>query len=192
MFAAKQALTSPFFSGFYGECGGRFLPLLRRVCWKPWHLMFARHNDAAGDGTVLVDACQQQTFCHLLFHLLVWHVVALLDPESNLGPMRAPRRNAPLIESFVDCCTVYIAFLFTWLLPLTSFFLYLFFLTYFFLLIFPYLPFPLRIGPLLFQVRGCRRQPNLGLSCFSLFWVILFLCSWCMAILHCSKFSCSH
>ena len=106
------------------------------VCSKPWHLLFARHNDAAGDVTVLIDACRQQAFCHLLFHLLVWHVVALLDPESNLGPVRALQHNAPLIESFVDCGTMYIVCLFTWLSPLTSFFLYLFFLTYFSLLIY--------------------------------------------------------
>ena len=29
-------------------------------------------------------------------------------------------------------------------------------------------------------------------SSFSLFWVIAFLCSWCMLILHCSKFSYLH
>ena len=69
--------------------------------------------------------------------------------------------------------------------PLTSFFLYLFFLTY----LLAYLPFSFRIGPLHFQAGGHKRRPNLGLSCFSLFWVIVCLCSWCMVILRCSKFS---
>jgi len=53
--------------------------------------------------------------------------------------------------------------------PVTSFFLYLFSLAYLLL----YLPFSLRIGPHHFQARGCTRRPNLGLSCFNLFFVFL-------------------
>ena len=85
-------------------------------------------------------------------------------------------------------CYIYIVCLFTWLPPLTSFFLYLFFLTY----LLPYLPFPLRIGPLHFQARGCKRRLNLGLGCLSLSSIIVFLCSWCMVIVLCSEFSYSH
>ena len=85
-------------------------------------------------------------------------------------------------QHYIHCLLVYLA------CPLTSFFLYLFFLT----CLLPYLPFPLRIDPLHFQAGGCKRWPNLGLSCFNLFWVVVFLCPWCMAILHCSKFSYLH
>jgi len=44
---------------------------------------------------------------------------------------------------------------------------------------FPYLSFPLgyRVDPLDFQAVGCKRRPNLGFfGCFSLFYVIVFLC----------------
>jgi len=78
------------------------------------------------------------------------------------------------------CCLL----VFTWLPVLTIFFS---------LLIFPHLPTSLLTFS--FENRstsfpgGHKRRPNLGLGCFGLFWVIIFLCSWYMVILRCSKFS---
>ena len=62
------------------------------------------------------------------------------------------------------------------------------------ILIFPYLyssylPFPLRIGTLFLDQRSQEATKPGLMSCFSLFWVIVFLCSWCMVILHCKKSS---
>ena len=51
---------------------------------------------------------------------------------------------------------------------------------------FPYLSFPLRIVPLLFQAGGHKRRLNLGFfRCFSLFYIIVFLCFWCMIFVFC-------
>ena len=51
---------------------------------------------------------------------------------------------------------------------------------------FPYLSFPLRIDPLLFQAAGHKRWLNLGFfCCFSLFYIIVFLCFWCMIFVFC-------
>jgi len=45
---------------------------------------------------------------------------------------------------------------------------------------FPYLSFPLRLDPFSFQAGGHKRRQNLGfISCFSLFYVVVFLCFWC-------------
>jgi len=78
------------------------------------------------------------------------------------------------------CSIHYLLFLLGFLHLLPVFFTY-FFLTY----LLPYLPLPLRIGLLRFQPGGRKRPPNLSLSSFSLFSVIVFLCSWCMVILCC-------
>ena len=75
---------------------------------------------------------------------------------------------------YIYCLLVYLAS------PIYFVFLYLFFLIY----LLPYLPFPLTIGPPRFQAGDCKRRRNMGLSCFSLFRVIVFLCSWCIVILH--------
>jgi len=53
----------------------------------------------------------------------------------------------------------------------------------------PYLSFPLRISLLRFQAGRHKRRPYLLLSSLSLFWVVVFLCSWCVVSLHWSKFS---
>jgi len=45
-----------------------------------------------------------------------------------------------------------------------------------------YLPISLRIGPHCFQAGGRKRRPNLGLNCFSLFWVLVILCSWLLCV----------
>ena len=92
-------------------------------------------------------------------------------------PMRASGRNAPLIlllilALYMYCLLVYLAFFASPLFSLLNF-----------LYLSTSLTFPLRIGPLHFQAGGHKRRPNLGLSCFGLFWVIIFLCSWCMVIL---------
>jgi len=97
-----------------------------------------------------------------------WCLVQTVEPCGLHSIMH------PWFWHYIYCLLVYLAF------PLASFVLYLFF---------PYLSFPLRIGWHRFQTIGCKRLANLRLSCFSLFWVIVFLCSWCMAILCCSKFS---
>jgi len=84
---------------------------------------------------------------------------------------------------YIHCLLVYLVS------PLTSFFLYLFFLTYVLTFL---LTFSFDNGPLRFQTRGHKRRLNLGLSCFTLFWLIVFLCFWCMVILYFSKCSYSH
>jgi len=107
------------------------------------------------------------------FHKIVLH--SWCCAFRNLGPIRTPGHNVPLIHLFV-CLLCF---------PPTYFL--------FSLVIFPYFPtslyFPLRIGPLHFQAGGHKRWPNLGFSCFGLFWVIVFLCSWFIVILRCSNFS---
>jgi len=106
--------------------------------------------------------------------------VELLRYTENLRPVWAPGRNAPLIHLLISALY---CILFTWLPHLLPFFF-----TYF-----PYLStslaFPLRMCPLHFQATSHKRWSNLGLSCFSLFWVIVFLCFWCMVILCCSKYN---
>jgi len=87
-------------------------------------------------------------------------------------PMQAPGRNALLIHLLILALYAMFACLLGHLLP--------FFFTYFPCLP-TYLTFPLKMGPLCFQARGRKRRPNLG--------SFLELCSWCMVILHCSKFS---
>jgi len=79
-------------------------------------------------------------------------------------PIWVPGHNAPgficWFRSCICCVLVYLAS------PAYLLFLYLFFLIYLlsYLQVFS---FENRSG-------GCKRQPNLGLSCLSLFWVIVF------------------
>ena len=94
------------------------------------------------------------------------------------GPSEvAPCRLRDVMHSWFICW--YWHYIHCLLVCLATYFLFssLIFLAY----LLPYLTFPLKMGPLCFQARGCKRRPNLG--------SFLELCSWCMIILHCSKFS---
>jgi len=83
-------------------------------------------------------------------------------------------REQCALDSLVDCGAVYIICFPTY--PLSSLFSLLYLL--------PYRSFRLTIYPLCFQVGDHKRRPNLGffVSCFCLFYVIVFLCFWCMII----------
>ena len=129
---------------------------------------------------LLLITCPQSTVLVVYgIRPIIWQPLMII---CLFCPMHALAYNARLIHLLILALYTLFACL---LGLLTSFFLYLFFLTY----LLPYLLFPLKIGPLHFQARGCKRPPNVGLSYFSLFWVIVFLCSWWMVILRCSEFS---
>ena len=133
-------------------------------------------------------AAKIMTYCHCCVSrgpvsiTVCFYVCSVIEhPNSETCPVWIFGRNLPLINLLISALYILFACLlgFPHLLP---------FLLIFLTDLHPYLPFPLRIDPLCFQPWGHKRRPNLGLSCLSLFWVTVFLCSWCMVILRCSKF----
>ena len=97
-------------------------------------------------------------------------------------PVQTPRRNAPLIWFFILALYVLFARLYR-TLPRLSFFLH------FFWPILPYLAYSLRIDPLHFQARCCKRQLNLALVLLCLFCVVeyfFWLANACFCYVRCS------
>ena len=118
--------------------------------------------------TIKVLALQRQHIGGMVFLLFAvcWWI------KKGFGPVQAPGIIVPWW--FVICwfrCSMCIICLFTWYaFPLI---LFLHFLNFF----------VCENRPTLFPGRGCKRSPKLGFfSCFSLFYVILFLCFWCVII----------